>query len=90
MFIARLVSSAMDSTGAGATDVTARVMKWIIIVLSVILGISRMGLDPTGGVFILDVAKWMVIGGAGAFAIAFGWGGREWAARILESWRSTR
>ena len=73
VFVARLVSSAMDSTGAGATDVTARVMKWIIIILSVILGISRMGLDPTGGVFILDVAKWMVIGGAAAFAIAFGW-----------------
>ena len=90
VFVARLVSSAMDSTGAGATDVTARVMKWIIIILSVILGISRMGLDPTGGVFILDVAKWMVIGGAAAFAIAFGWGGRDWAARILESWRSTR
>ena len=90
VFIAKLVSSAMDSTGAGATDVTARVMKWIIIVLAVILGISRMGLDPTGGVFILEVAKWIVIGGAAAFAIAFGWGGREWAARILESWRSTR
>ena len=90
VFIARLVSSAMDSAGAGATDVAARVMKWIIIILSVILGISRMGLDPTGGVFILDVAKWMVIGAAGAFAIAFGWGGRDWAARILESWRSTR
>ena len=90
VFVARLVSSAMDSTGAGATDVTARVMKWIIIILSVILGISRMGLDPTGGVFILEVAKWMVIGGAAAFAIAFGWGGRDWAARILESWRSTR
>ena len=27
---------------------------------------------------------------AAAFAIAFGWGGRDWAARILESWRSTR
>ena len=86
VFIAKLVSSAMDSTGAGATDVTARVMKWIIIVLAVILGISRMGLDPTGGVFILEVAKWIVIGGAAAFAR----GGREWAARILESWRSTR
>ena len=88
VFIARLVTGAMASTGDGATDVAANVVKWIIIVLSVILGISRMGLDPTGGIFILEVAKWMVIGTAGAFAIAFGWGGREWAARQLEKWRS--
>lgn len=90
VFIARLVSTAMSSTGAGATDAAANVVKWIIIGLSVILGVSRMGLDPTGGVFILEVSKWLVIGAAAAFAIAFGWGGREWAARQLENWRSTR
>lgn len=90
VFIARLVTSAMASSGAGETDVAARVVKWIIIILSVILGVSRMGLDPTGGLFILEVAQWLVIGGAAAFALAFGLGGREWAARQLENWRSTR
>lgn len=88
VFIARIVSNAMASAGDGATDVAANIVKWIVIVLSVILGVSRMGLDPSGGQFILDVAKWMVIGGAAAFALAFGWGGREWAARQLEKWRS--
>ena len=46
-------------------------MKWVIIVFTTILGISRMGLDPTGGTFILDVAKYAVMGGALALAIAF-------------------
>jgi len=90
VFIARLVTSAMASTGSGATDVAANLVKWILIILSVILGISRMGLDPTGGVFILNVAQYLVMGGAAAFAIAFGWGGKDWAARQLENWRASR
>ncbi len=90
VFIARLVTSAMASTGSGATDVAANLVKWIIIILSVILGISRMGLDPTGGEFILNVAQYLVMGGAAAFAIAFGWGGKDWAARQLEAWRASR
>lgn len=90
VFIARLVTGAMASTGSGATDVAANAVKWIIIILSVILGISRMGLDPTGGEFILNVAEYLVIGGAAAVAIAFGWGGKDWAARQLENWRSTK
>ncbi len=90
VFIARLVTGAMAATGSGATDVAANVVKWIIIVLSVILGISRMGLDPTGGAFILDVAKYLVMGGSAALALAFGWGGKDWAAKQLENWRATR
>lgn len=88
VFIANLVSSAIESAGERASDLSAKVVKWIVIILSVIVGISRMGLDPTGGLFILDVAKWLVIGAAAAFAIAFGWGGRDWAARQLDKWRS--
>jgi hypothetical protein len=90
VFTARLVTGAMAATGSGASDVAANAVKWIIIVLSVILGISRMGLDPTGGEFILNVAEYLVMGGAAAMALAFGWGGRDWAAKQLENWRSTK
>ncbi len=90
VFIARLVGSAMAATGSGASDIAANLVKWVIIILSVVLGISRMGLDPTGGEFILNVAEYIVIGGAAAFALAFGWGGKDWAARKLETWRATR
>lgn len=90
VFTARLVTGAMAATGSGASDVAANVVKWSIIVLSVILGISRMGLDPTGGEFILNVAEYLVMGGAAAMALAFGWGGRDWAAKQLENWRSTK
>ncbi|MEL6473528.1 MAG: mechanosensitive ion channel [Pseudomonadota bacterium] len=90
VFIARLVTGAMASAGSGATDIAANAVKWLIIILSVILGVSRMGLDPTGGVFILDAARILLIGGAAGLAIAFGWGGKDWAAKQLESWRSTQ
>ena len=89
-FIANLVAGAMKSAGGDATDAAAGIMKWVIIVFTTILGISRMGLDPTGGTFILDVAKYGVMGGAAALALAFGWGGKDWAAAQLERFKPTK
>ncbi|CAN0060144.1 unnamed protein product, partial [Chrysoparadoxa australica] len=75
-FLAKLISDAMASAGSGATDTAAAIVKWVIVGLSVILGISRMGLDPTGGEFVLDIAKLLAMGAAigvaGAIAIGFG------------------
>jgi hypothetical protein len=84
VFIANLVANAMAATGSGATDTAAGVTKWVIIVLASILGISRMGLDPTGGQFILYAALALLAGGALAGGLAFGIGGRDWAAAQLE------
>lgn len=93
-FLAKLISDAMASAGSGATDTAATIVKWVIVGLSVILGISRMGLDPTGGEFVLDVAKLLAMGAAigvaGAIAIGFGWGGRDWFANQLESWKKSK
>ena len=90
IFLARMITGLMASAGSGATDAAAGFVKWVIIALSVILGISRMGLDPTGGEFILNVAEYFIIGAAAAGAVAFGWGGREWAAAQLEKLRSSK
>lgn len=94
VFLAGLISRVMASTGSGATDTAAGIVKWIIIGLSVILGISRMGLDPTGGEFVLNVAEYLAMGAAfgvaGAIAIGFGWGGREWFGKQLEKWKASK
>lgn len=94
VFLAGLLSRAMASAGSGATDTAAGIVKWVIIGLSVILGISRMGLDPTGGEFVLNVAEYLAMGAAfgvaGALAIGFGWGGREWFGKQLEKWKASK
>ena len=89
-FIANMVAGAMKSAGGESTDAAAGIMKWAIIIFTTILGISRMGLDPTGGTFILNVAQYVVIGAAAAGAVAFGWGGKDWAASQLERFTSTK
>ena len=85
VFAANFVAKAISASGSGATDFAASAMKWIIVVLSVILGISRMGLDPTG-TFITNAALILLVGTSIAGGIAFGLGGKEWAARQLEKW----
>ena len=87
VLIARMLSAAMAAAGSGANDLVAGLVKWVIIVFGVIIRIARMGLDPTGGEFVLNVAEYLVIGGAAALALAFGWGGKDWAARQLERFR---
>ncbi len=88
VFVSGLVSSAIKASGSGAMDTAASVMRWIIVILSVILGVSRMGLDPDG-TFITRAALILLIGASIAGGLAFGLGGKEWAARQLDKWNGT-
>lgn len=85
VMISGLVAKAIAASGEGAADVAASVMRWIIVILSVILGVSRMGLDPSGE-FITKAALILLLGTALAGGIAFGLGGKEWAAKQLDKW----
>lgn len=88
--LANVVGKVLDAAGTGASDIAAKVVKYVILGLAVILGLSRMGLDPTGGQFILNVTEYLVLAVAVAVgvggAIAFGLGGKDWAKTKLESW----
>lgn len=83
VMVSGLVARAIRASGDEAADVAALVMRWIIIILSVILGVSRMGLDPSGD-FITSAALIILIGASLAGGLAFGLGGKEWAARQLD------
>lgn len=83
VLISGVVAKAMAATSGGAGDFAAKLVRSIIIILSVILGISRMGLDPSGD-FILNAAQIILIGMALAGGIAFGLGGKDWAAKQLD------
>jgi hypothetical protein len=81
VLVSGVVAKAMTATGGAASDLVAKIARYIIVVLSVILGVSRMGLDPSGS-FITDAALIILIGTALAGGIAFGLGGA--AARPVE------
>lgn len=84
IWVAGLVARAMSSTGEGTVDKVAKFVKWAIIVLAVSIGLRQMGLANEIIVmgFSLGLGALAVAG-----AIAFGLGGREWAAKKLEEWK---
>ncbi len=84
IWVAGLVARAMSSTGEGTVDKVAKFVKWAIIVLAVSIGLRQMGLANEIIVmgFSLGLGAIAVAG-----AIAFGLGGREWAAKKLEEWK---
>ena len=83
VLISGFVAKAIAAAGTGMGDFAAKAVRGIIITLASILGISRMGLDPSG-VFVTNAAQIILIGTALAGGIAFGLGGKEWAARQLD------
>lgn len=73
--IARLVS------GAGQNPLAASIVRWTASVLFTFMGLQFMGV----GEEIVEIAfAALVVGTAVAGALAFGLGGRQWAARKLE------
>jgi len=84
IWVAGLVARAMLSTGEGTVDPVAKFVKWAIIVLAVSIGLRQMGLANEIIVMGFSLGLGAI---AVAAAIAFGLGGREWAAKKLDKWR---
>ncbi len=78
-FVGRLAERLIGGTGENAMAGT--IVKWAAIILFTFMGLRFMGVGET----IVEIAfASLVIGGAVAGALAFGLGGRSWAARKLE------
>jgi hypothetical protein len=82
LFLARILSALVgSSTGEGGY--AQIIVKWAIIALFTSLGLDFMELSDT----IVQMAFGLILGSAAvATAIAFGLGGRDAAARLLERW----
>jgi len=82
MFLARILSSLVGSS-TGEASYAETIVKYSIIALFTAIGLTFMGLADQ----IVMMAFGLILGSAAvACAIAFGLGGRDAAARILESW----
>ncbi|HEY9091589.1 mechanosensitive ion channel [Parasphingorhabdus sp.] len=77
--IANLLARIISGTGEG--NMAASIVRYAAIVLFTFMGLQFMGV----GEEIVEMAFMaLVIGGAAAAALAFGWGGRNVAGKVLE------
>jgi hypothetical protein len=82
MFLARIVANLVGS-GTGEGGFAQTLVRYAIIALFTAIGLTFMGLADA----IVMMAFGLILGAAAiATALAFGLGGREAAARILERW----
>ena len=82
IFLARILSNLVGSS-TGETSYAQTIIKYAIITLFTAIGLTFMGLADQ----IVMLAFGLILGSAAvATAIAFGLGGRDYAARLLEEW----
>ena len=82
IFLARILSSLAGSS-TGEAGYAQTIVKWAIIALFTAIGLTFMGLADQ----IVMMAFGLILGSAAvACAIAFGLGGRDTAARVLDRW----
>jgi len=84
-FIATAVSTYCRNLGVGPSDaeLLARLAQYAIIAFAVLIALDQMGV---GGAIIRESFLIILAGVVLALALAFGLGGRDWAAAILERW----
>ncbi len=82
LFLARIMAGLVGSS-TGESGYAQTIVKYAIIILFTAIGLTFMGLANP----IVMTAFGLILGSAAiAFALAFGLGGRDAAARILERW----
>ena len=85
IFLARILSNLVGSS-TGESSYAETIVKYAIIALFTAIGLTFMGLANE----IVMMAFGLILGSAAvATALAFGLGGRDYAARLLEDWHHT-
>ena len=86
LFLARILSALVGSS-TGETGYARTIVKYAIVALFTAIGLTFMGLADQ----IVMMAFGLILGSAAiATALAFGLGGRDAAARILEEWADSQ
>ena len=86
LFLARILANLVGSS-TGESSYAETIVKYAIIALFTAIGLTFMGLADQ----IVMMAFGLILGSAAvATALAFGLGGRDWAARQLDDWSNGR
>lgn len=80
-FMQRVVRASADAAGLGSSGAVGGIVKWAILVFGFVIALTQLGIATT-------LIQTIVIGLIAMFALAgglaFGLGGKDWAARILD------
>jgi hypothetical protein len=82
-FVGALVFTHLNNIGVSGPRAISLIAKYAITVFVVAVGLDELAI---GGQVLVSAFQMAFGALCVAFALAFGLGGREWAARILDSW----
>ena len=82
-FVGESVEAYCSSARISDADIIGKIFRYIVLIFVLMIALSHM---QVGGDFIQRVFLIILAGVVLAFALAFGLGGREWAAAMLERW----
>ena len=82
-FVGESVESYCTSAQISDADMIGKIFRYIVMIFVLMIALSHM---EVGGDFIQRVFLIILAGVVLAFSLAFGLGGREWAAAMLERW----
>ncbi|PJA64152.1 MAG: hypothetical protein CO160_00110, partial [Candidatus Portnoybacteria bacterium CG_4_9_14_3_um_filter_43_11] len=80
-FLQRLVKASVEAAGLGSANFLATVTKWAIMVFAILAALLQLGVVPT---LIQTLFTGFVAALVISFGLAFGLGGKDLAAQILE------
>jgi acetyl esterase/lipase len=82
-FVGQSVTAYCHNAGIGDADLLGRIAKYAIMVFVFLLAIDHLDI---GGRLVQQTFLILLAGVVVALALAFGIGGKDWAARLLEQW----
>ncbi|MBE2258099.1 MAG: hypothetical protein IAE88_04540 [Rhodobacteraceae bacterium] len=82
-FVGNVVQTYLSNVGISDAEVLGRIAHYAIVVFVVLIAVDHL---DVGAGLVQDTFLILLAGLVLALALAFGLGGRDWAARLLERW----
>ncbi len=82
-FVGKAVQRSLHNAGISDGELLGRIAKYAIVVFMVLIAVDHI---EVGGGLVQDTFLILLAGVVLALALAFGIGGREWAAHLLQRW----
>jgi hypothetical protein len=86
-FVGNAVQTYLGNIGVGDAELLGRIAQYAIVIFVVLIAIDHLDL---GGALVQHTFLILLSGLVLALALAFGLGGRDWAASLLARWFPTR